>query len=70
MSEEPEELKFIIRKIEKEKTCPECKKPLKFIGDTLNIIHFSCECPQKLWPWPKPDELKDAYWDRAEQNSP
>jgi len=69
MPEKPKELESIIRKIERGNTCLGCKKHLKFVGDTLNIIHFGCGCPGKMWPFPKPDELKDAYWDRAEQNS-
>ena len=62
MPEESKKQKLI--RIEGELSCSECNKPLTFIGDTLNYINFSCECPKALWVLLKTDELKEAYWDR------
>lgn len=53
-------------KIEGELACPDCRTPLKFLGDTLNIMHFGCDCPRRMWPLPKSDELKEAYWGKHE----
>ncbi|HDZ54844.1 MAG TPA: hypothetical protein ENI19_00565 [Candidatus Nealsonbacteria bacterium] len=63
MPKKSEERKVI--RIEGELSCPECRKPLKFIGDTLNYMYFECECPEeKMWVLLKTEELKEAYWSK------
>jgi len=53
-------------RIEGELSCPRCRKPLRFIGDTLNYMNFRCDCPgnEGWWILLKTEELKEAYWNK------